>query len=601
MKKNSVTMLFAAVWAVVLGGVVVQGQDTVIDVILRPEVFATVWKAELDTTDDWFDETLWTEGVPDATLPAFLVNGSETLLDEGAAEVFSLSMTSPSYGRSRLTQTGGSLEVEHSVSISDGIYRLVGGRLAAESLDVGQLWSFFLLPDLTDVPKPEVSCHDDGNGICVPDLVLFASEKRFLLEGGEATFAGEVRVGQGQIEILGGRMQAGGMFVDGAGWSNSNPEVNQRGGVVNIDGDVKIQDGTYALSGGTLTVERLVMGDPAMDSPRFLIWPIIRSPEFLQTGGEVQVRGNLELCEPGFIQPLPTGPAFTDVTYRLQAGSIIVGGDTVVGSLGVAPARFLQSGGTHRTAGTLRIEGVESRYELSGGSLHVDRLAVGTDVFNEGGTFSIAAGAEIVVDSQMTFGALAIVEATPNARIQLGGGNVEILGSDAGLLAGLENVSLLVTGDETWSTLEAASADRGADRASFTENFAWAELLVGNADESAQLRLVDTYENHSGTEAVYVDRLIVAAGSSLDLNGLRIYYREAEIAGQIIMSGGALLAVVPEPTTFTLVSMMLVSVVVFRGRPSFVGDCGGVMRERARETAVRALSARAQPAKPPAN
>ena len=421
------------------------------------------------------------------------------------------------------------------------------------------------------------------------------------MRGGEAEFVGEVRVGQGQVEILGGRMQAGEMFVDGAGWLNSNPEVHQRGGVVNVDGDVKIQDGTYALSGGTLTVERLVMGDPAMDAPRFLNWPIIRTPEFLQTGGELQVRGNLELCMPGFIQPLPTGPVFTDVTYRLQAGNVNVEGDTVVGSLGVAPARFLQSGGTHRTAGTLRIEGIESRYELSGGSLHVGSLAVGTDVFNEGGTFSIAAGAEVVVDSQMTFGALVIVEAAPNSQIQLEGGDVEILGSDAELLAGLKNVSLLVTGDETWSTLEAASADLGADRASFTENSVWAELLVGNAGESAQLRLVDTFENHPGTEAVYVDRLIVAAGSSLDLNGLRIYYREAEIAGQVIMSGGELFAVVPEPSTFTLVSMMLVSVVVFRGRLSFVGDCGGVIRERerARATVGRRWSARARPAKKP--
>ena len=323
MRHFLVTITLLAAWTVVLSGVAVQGQIFELGVWTSPIlVDGTTWKAELETTGDWFDETLWTEGIPDATLPAFLVNGSETLLDEGVAEASSLTLSIPSYGLSRLTQTGGSLEVEHSVNIADGIYRLVGGRLAAESLDVGQLWTFFLLPDLSDVPKPEVLCGDDGNGICISGLAFFASEKRFLLEGGEATFAGEVRVGQGQLEIVGGRMQAGGMFVDGADRSNSNPEVNQRGGVVNVDGDVKIQDGTYALSGGTLTVERLVMGDPAMDSPGFLIWPIIRTPEFLQTGGELQVRGNLELCQPGFIQPLPTGPAFTDVTYRLQAGSV---------------------------------------------------------------------------------------------------------------------------------------------------------------------------------------------------------------------------------------------------------------------------------------
>ncbi len=576
MKPLLMTITLAMAWTVVLGGVSVHGLDRI---YLPQAVPGTAWKAELDTSGDWFDETLWTEGLPDATLPAFLVNRSETLLDNGAAEASSLLMTSPGYGRSRLTQTGGSLRVDQSVSISDGVYRMVGGRLAAESLNIGQLGGqsqvILLLPDLTDVPKPVVPCRFDGNGICIPALILLASEKRFLLEDGEAEFVGEVSVGQGQLEILGGRMQAGRMLVDGAGRLNSNPEVNQRGGILNVDDDLKIQDGAYALSGGKLTVERLVMGDPAMNSPGFLIWPILRTPEFLQTGGELQVRANLELCGPGFVLPLPAGQAFTNVTYRLQAGRVDVEGDTVVGSLGVAPARFLQSGGTHRSAGTLRIEGAQSRYELSDGSLHVGSLAVGTDVFNEGGTFSIAAEADFVVDSRITLGALGVVEAMPNARIQLDGGDVEILGSEARFLAGLEKVSLLVTGDERWSTLEAASIDLGANSAGFEGNFAWAKLIVGNADVTAQLRLVDTYENHLGTEALYVDRLIVAAGSSLDLNGLNIYYREAEIAGQVITSGGSLLAAVPEPTTFTLMLSMLASVIVFRRRPSFVGDRAG--------------------------
>ena len=180
MRYFLVTMTLVAAWTVMLGDVAAQGED----LIYLPQSSGTVWKAELDTTGNWFDETLWTEGVPDATLPAFLVNGSEILLEEGAAEASSLMLSLPNYGRSRLTQTGGSLEVEHSVSIADGIYRLVGGRLAAESLDVGQLGTFSLLPDLTDVPKPEILCRDDGNGICIPDLVLFAGEKRFLLEGG---------------------------------------------------------------------------------------------------------------------------------------------------------------------------------------------------------------------------------------------------------------------------------------------------------------------------------------------------------------------------------------------------------------------------------
>ena len=118
-----------------------------------------------------------------------------------------------------------------------------------------------------------------------------------------------------------------------------------------------------------------------------------------------------------------------------------------------------------------------------------------------------------------------------------------------------------VTGDDEWSTLEVASADLGAVREGFENNFAWLELLVGSEDSAAHLQLVDAFDNASGTEAVYVDRLVVPAGSSLDLNGLNLYYRVADIAGQVNTSGGALFAVaVPEPTTAVLLSLLLVIV-----------------------------------------
>ena len=115
--------------------------------------------------------------------------------------------------------------------------------------------------------------------------------------------------------------------------------------------------------------------------------------------------------------------------------------------------------------GTLRVEGEESRYELSDGQLHVGNLAVGTNVFNEGGTFAISAGADFIVDSRVTFGALAEIEATPGARIHLDSGDVEVLGSDSALLSDLDNLSLLVTGTDKWSTFEVGCQRRpGGDQ-----------------------------------------------------------------------------------------------------------------------------------------
>lgn len=555
-------------------GLPATAQDFVELTLIWPTVPSTVWKAELDTSGDWFDAELWTEGVPNAETDAYLVNHSEVLLNEGEAVVRLLAMQNPSYGRARMTQTGGQLTIENHLRIDDGIYRQVGGQLLANELLVGsyRLTLAGSNPDLTEVPRPETPCTINDQGLCIPDLVLLATEKRFQLEGGELEIGTEINVGLGHVDISGGRLQVPLITVDAFGNSSSDSGIQQSGGFVDVGGDLRIQDGTYALSGGELAVERLAMGDPALDSPLFIVSSISRASRFEQTGGELNVSGNLEMCVPGFIWPLPTEPSFTEVTYRMQAGTVMVEGDTIVGSLGVAPAQFLQSGGSHRTVGELRIEGAESMYELSGGELHVGSLSVGTNVFNVGGAFSLAAGAEMLVDSLMTLGPLAEVTATPNSQIQLDGGDLEIQGNEAQLLAGLENISLLVTDDSVWSTLEAASADLGGVPSAFQNNFAWDDLLIGDGSAAGQLKLIDDYvnqigvnqfgviqlgenqsgENQSGTEAVYVDRLVVTAGSSLDLNGINLYYREADIAGQVITSGGGALYAVPEPTTLGL-------------------------------------------------
>ncbi len=526
------------------------------------QVPITVWKAELNTSGDWFDNDLWTAGVPTEESRAWLVNRSETTLDTGEAQSLSLSFAYPVWGRSRLTQIGGRLNVEEFVSINDGIYRLLGGSLKAKELKLTFDLPLLFGVDLADVPQPDFCQGIIGPGesrFCViPSIALNA---QFQLDGGEVEFTNKVTVDQGQLQITGGRMKAGGMFVDAFGFARG-AAVSQRGGIVDIDGELKIQNGTYALSGGELTTKRLAMGDPA-GAPPFNLFLPTRSPEFVQTGGSVRVLENLDLCVPGFILPGSTSisSTFTDITYRLEAGSLRVDGNTVVGSLGVAPARFIQSGGTHRTAGTLRIEGAESIYEITGGKLRVDTLAVGTDVFNEGGTFTITAGAEVVVDSRIVLGALAEVEATPGSQIRLDGGEVEILGTDASLLAGLGNLSLMVTSGDTWSTLEAASNDLGQRNEGFENNFGWAELLIGGNADVGQLRLVDLFDNQpgSGAEAIYVDRLVVEAGSTLDLGGLNLYYREANIAGQVILSGGSLLVAVPEPPTVWLTFFAVVA------------------------------------------
>src|SRR5439155_12467975 len=78
--------------------------------------------------------------------------------------------------------------------------------------------------------------------------------------------------------------------------------------------------------------------------------------------------------------------------------------------------------------------------------------------------------------------------------------------------------------------------DQGSDPRSFTENLAYDTLIVGT---HTHVKLVDQSHNStgSGPEAVYVNSLIVPAGSTFDLNGLHLYARLAQLAPNTIIGG----------------------------------------------------------------
>ena len=85
--------------------------------------------------------------------------------------------------------------------------------------------------------------------------------------------------------------------------------------------------------------------------------------------------------------------------------------------------------------------------------------------------------------------------------------------------------------------LEVMSRDLGTAAAGFDHNFVFGTLALAN---STRVQLVDQSDNASGAgaEAIYVNSLIVPVGTTLDLNGLHLYTRAAQIAGNIV--GGAI-------------------------------------------------------------
>jgi hypothetical protein len=118
------------------------------------------------------------------------------------------------------------------------------------------------------------------------------------------------------------------------------------------------------------------------------------------------------------------------------------------------------------------------------------------------------------------------------------------------------------------ATFEVGGVDLGAVEAGFDTNFALAGLQVGGVD-TASVQLLNRYDNQSnwtGAEALYVDTLAIGRYSTLNLNGLNVYYRNLDNKGTIATMGGSLTQVVPEPGSLALLLAGAMTVLIRRGR-----------------------------------
>jgi RHS repeat-associated protein len=81
--------------------------------------------------------------------------------------------------------------------------------------------------------------------------------------------------------------------------------------------------------------------------------------------------------------------------------------------------------------------------------------------------------------------------------------------------------------------LEVMSRDLGNVPAGFTRNFGYGTLTLGS---NTRVRLIDDYQNSQGTgpEALYLNSLLVPAGTTLDVNSLHVYARAAQINGTLV-------------------------------------------------------------------
>lgn len=344
----------------------------------------------------------------------------------------------------------------------------------------------------------------------------------------------------------------------------------------------------YTLSNGTLNSDALNIGYSSTQG------------NFIQTGGEMSIEGNVNLAS----------EAESLAAYKISGGVANIGGDltsgsglstliydggalNVTGNINVneqfygfaRTASFSQDHGTN-TAKNLYLgynSNITGTYTLANGTLSADKEYIGfsgTGILNQtGGTntatdimiganadsagiYSISNGslvvsnlyvgqqgtgylnisnssASIVINRKIEFANNSYFSVVQGSSINLNDAGFDILSTNPANLQGLNNLTLNITGD---CSLEIGGADIGADLSGFNLNFAFDKIIIGAVDP-ASLILMDLFDNQpgvAGAEALYVNNLILGANGTLNLNGKKVYYKNLTNDGTINYAGGAL-------------------------------------------------------------
>ncbi len=139
----------------------------------------------------------------------------------------------------------------------------------------------------------------------------------------------------------------------------------------------------------------------------------------------------------------------------------------------------------------------------------------------------VYSGATLACSGEVLLNGLQTLASLPAGLIKIGG---DLLGDTRNSDQYLPQGTLEFGGGA--HQLEAMSQDLGNVTSGFSANFAYGSSVL---DPGALVTLVDQSPNSAGAppESVYVNSLIVPAGATLNLNGLHLYARLAQVAGGI--------------------------------------------------------------------
>jgi hypothetical protein len=252
-------------------------------------------------------------------------------------------------------------------------------------------------------------------------------------------------------------------------------------------------------------------------------------------GGKVKLAGDFDGYTHWFLDGAASEFEMHGVTSLSGAALTAANGAVWVFPAGWAPE--LKSGNSLSTSGDGRFVN-RATLAIAGAT-----LAINTSAFTNEGTLNPLSGG--VFDFNGSFSI-----ADPGILTGISSGRITVTGN---LLGDTRNAAQFapqaeVRFDGTAANpqhLEAMSNDLGPYEAGFVANFAYRNLTLAN---NAYLQLVNNANNTDSSvpEAVYVDTLVVPAGTTLDLNHLHLYARTSQIDGTIL--NGRVEPILPQPS-----------------------------------------------------
>jgi hypothetical protein len=355
-------------------------------------------------------------------------------------------------------------------------------------------------------------------------------------QGGTQTLESVSRItGSGTVVIIGGTVSLGGQYdlgTEGITSVNSGA-VHFLGAVSSLGKDLIIGGGTadfhtgvpisvpeIDFSSGTLT------GTDSLSVGQTLNWTGGKMTGVGATtvlaGAALNLSGQI-ILDGWTLRNAGLATWTGNANFALSNGAAI---DNLVGATfmiatdeAIAQGNIVQDPSSFHNAGTL----VKS---AGTGTSSIENVEL-----DNTGIFRLDSGSLAIVNGQkgLVIDGSGVLEGQPGTTLFLGNGlgDGSLLGAtrDTDRYAPPPLVAFVGTDNPTASQqLEAMGQDLGNTALGFSRNFAYDTLEIGIPQNAVMVQVVDDSDNAPGSsaEAVYVNTLIVAAGSTLDLHGLHL-------------------------------------------------------------------------------